>query len=258
LHPVYRARSHARSLAEYEPLEFVRFEGGLRVIGAESAAGFCFDNETPRHRVYVQPFELGTRLVTNHEYRAFIRDGGYRRPELWLADGWATVQQQGWERPIYWSEDLESEFTLAGLEALTPNAPVCHLSGYEADAYARWAGARLPTEAEWEVAAADLPIAGVFLESDALHPQPASTAPGLKQMFGDVWEWTSSAYGPYPGFKPAAGAIGEYNGKFMCNQLVLRGGSCVTPADHIRATYRNFFYPHSRWQFTGVRLAREA
>jgi ergothioneine biosynthesis protein EgtB len=257
LHPVYRARAQVPASKRARPLEFVRFEGGLREIGTDPSAGFCFDNETPRHRVFVEPFELACRLVTNAEYREFIRDRGYARPEFWLADGWATVQEQAWQRPIYWSEDLECEFTLSGLERIDPDAPVSHLSGYEADAYARWAGARLPTEAEWEIAAAEIEPAGNFVESNVLHPLPAPGQGGIEQLYGDAWEWTSSAYAPYPGFKPVAGAIGEYNGKFMCNQLVLRGGSCVTPADHIRATYRNFFYPHSRWQFTGVRLARE-
>jgi len=174
-----------------------------------------------------------------------------------LSDGWATVKREGWTRPLYWSDSLDAEFTLWGLEALQPDAPVCHLSYYEADAFARWAGARLPTEAEWEIAAATQPIAGNFLDDGEFHPRAAQPAAGLQQMFGDVWEWTASPYVAYPGFRAAKGALGEYNGKFMCNQLVLRGGSCATPRDHIRATYRNFFYPHARWQFAGVRLARD-
>jgi len=258
LHPVYRERTRAPENRATPSLTFVRFDGGLRSIGADPDGGFCFDNETPRHRVFVEPFALANRLVTNGEYLEFIRDAGYGKPGLWLADGWTTVQQQDWQHPIYWSDDLAAEFTLAGLEPLDLHAPVCHLSGYEADAFARWAGARLPTEAEWEIAATGIEPFGNFVETDVLHPLPAAGERQMEQLFGDAWEWTSSAYGPYPGFKPAAGAIGEYNGKFMCNQLVLRGGSCVTPRDHIRATYRNFFYPHSRWQFTGVRLAREA
>ncbi|MET0659129.1 MAG: SUMF1/EgtB/PvdO family nonheme iron enzyme, partial [Steroidobacteraceae bacterium] len=177
--------------------------------------------------------------------------------DLWLSDGWATVQEEGWHRPLYWSADLDHEFSLHGQIALDASAPVSHLSYYEVDAYARWAGARLPTEAEWEVAATALPVQGNLLDSDHLHPLPARPDTGLQQLYGDVWEWTSSAYQPYPRYRPLPGALGEYNGKFMCSQLVLRGGSCVTPSDHIRPTYRNFFYPHARWQFSGVRLARD-
>ena len=234
-------------------------------IGHEGT-GFSFDNETPRHRVYLAPFELATRPATNAEYREFIRDGGYNTATLWLSDGWATVGREAWSRPIYWAPSLEEEFALdGGLRALDPHAPVCHLSGYEADAFARWSGARLPTEFEWEIASADAPRSGNFVENRHWHPLPAPH-PGpavadherpLLQMFGDVWEWTQSAYSPYPGYRPAAGALGEYNGKFMVNQLVLRGGSCATPRDHIRPTYRNFFGPAARWQFTGVRLARD-
>ncbi|MDY6947266.1 MAG: ergothioneine biosynthesis protein EgtB [Pseudomonadota bacterium] len=237
-------------------LQFLTFEGGVREIGA-TGKHFCFDNETPRHRTLVEPYALGDRLVTNGEFLEFIRDGGYRRAEFWLSDGWSTVSQQSWTRPFYWTPGLDAEFTLRGLQSLDTAAPVCHLSYYEADAFARWAGARLPTEAEWEMAAEALPVRGNLLKSDALRPLPAGDASGLKQMFGDVWEWTASPYVAYPGYRPAAGALGEYNGKFMCNQLVLRGGSCVTPADHVRATYRNFFYPQARWQFMGVRLARD-
>jgi len=252
-------------------LSYRNFPGGLVDIGhdaaqAQEAGGiFCFDNELPRHRTYIAPFELATRLVTNAEYLEFILDEGYQNAAHWLSDGWATVQREQWGRPIYWSQSLREEFTLRGLVELDPHAPVSHLSGYEADAFARWADARLPTEFEWEIAAAGIPTSGNFVENQhwhplpAVHPAPASqteTLPML-QMFGDVWEWTRSAYAPYPGYRPAAGALGEYNGKFMVNQLVLRGGSCATPRSHIRPTYRNFFNPAARWQFSGVRLARD-
>ena len=233
-------------------------DGGERPIGA-GADGFAFDNERPRHRVLVEPFALASHLVTNAEYAQFVADDGYRRPELWLADGWAAVQARGWMAPLYWQrrDDAWLEFTLGGLQALDPHAPVCHVSLYEADAFATWAGARLPTEQEWELAAADRPRRGNLLDSGHLHPVAAAGGgEALAQLFGDVWEWTRSAYAPYPGFRPLAGTLGEYNGKFMCNQLVLRGGSCATPADHIRATYRNFFPPDARWQFSGIRLAR--
>jgi ergothioneine biosynthesis protein EgtB len=254
--PTYRSAATASATPSSSTLRFLEIEGGIREIGA-TGKHFCFDNETPRHRALVEPFALADRPVMNGEYREFIRAGGYRRPEFWLSDGWAIVKGERWRRPLYWSESLDAEFTLAGEQALHPNAPVCHLSYYEADAFARWAGVRLPSEAEWEVAAAGMPLAGNLLNNEQLHPRPPGDASGLKQLFGDVWEWTASAYGPYPGFRPAQGALGEYNGKFMCNQLVLRGGSCVTPNDHIRATYRNFFYPHARWQFTGLRLAKD-
>jgi ergothioneine biosynthesis protein EgtB len=255
LRPAYRAAPAGRAHGA-APLQFLSFDGGVHEIGAPGGEHFAYDNEHPRHRTYLEPYALADRLVTNDEYVEFVRDGGYRTPTLWLSDGWATVTQEGWDRPLYWSEALESEFTLSGEQPLNPAAPVCHLSYYEADAFARWAGARLPTEAEWELAAASLPVRGNLLDSAALHPAPAGDQPGLKQMFGDVWEWTASPYTAYPGYQPPPGALGEYNGKFMCNQLVLRGGSCATPADHIRATYRNFFYPQSRWQFMGLRLAR--
>ncbi len=239
-------------------LGFLSHPGGVQEIGA-GGGGFTFDNETPRHRVWLDPFEIADRPVSNGEYRAFIDDGGYANAELWLSDGWATVQNEGWSRPLYWEPDLESEFTLHGLEAVDPGAPVCHLSYYEADAFARWAGARLPSEAEWEVIAATEPVAGRFADADRLHPgaQP-ETGAGPARMYGDVWHWTASGYQPYPGFRPLAGSLGEYNGKFMVSQMVLRGGACVTPAGHVRATYRNFFYPHQRWQFAGARLARDA
>ena len=252
--PAYRAGADEPNDAA-APMHFIPFDGGIREIGA-SGKHFCFDNELPRHRTLVEPYALADRLVTSGEYLEFIRDGGYRRPEFWLSDGWSTVVREGWTRPIYWRESLDSEFTLHGLQPLRIAAPVCHVSFYEVDAFARWAGARLPSEAEWELAAESLPVIGNLLNSGALHPIAAGVQPGMKQMFGDVWEWTASPYSAYPGYQPPPGALGEYNGKFMCNQLVLRGGSCATPADHVRASYRNFFYADARWQFMGVRLAR--
>lgn len=239
------------------PMKFLSYPGGITEIGF-NGDGFCFDNELPRHRVFLEPFELADRLVTNQEYQAFIDDGGYRRPELWLSDGWTTVAEQGWRAPLYWRErdGHPLEYTLGGLVESNPSAPVCHVSGYEADAYARWYGARLPTEQEWELAAAAAPAADAGVDDAHLHPQPAGAGGGLRQLYGQCWQWTGSAYSPYPGFTQADGAIGEYNGKFMSNQWVLRGGSCVTKADHVRATYRNFFYPPDRWQFSGIRLAR--
>jgi ergothioneine biosynthesis protein EgtB len=238
------------------PLEFQRFDGGLLEIGHDGD-GFSFDNEQPRHRTYTDAFSLANRAVTNGEYLEFVRSGGYREPAHWLSDGWATVQAQGWQRPIYWTPDLEQEFALTGLRELNPAAPASHLSYYEADAFARWAGARLPSEVEWELACDDVAVRGNFVENGRWHPEAPLPEKGLVQMFGDVWEWTHSAYAPYPGFTVAAGALGEYNGKFMVNQLVLRGGSCATPISHIRPTYRNFFNPAARWQFTGARLARD-
>jgi ergothioneine biosynthesis protein EgtB len=239
-----------------------RFEGGLREIGHEGP-GFAFDNEGPRHRVFLGAYELATQPVSCREYQAFIRDGGYERPDLWLADGWAKVQAERWQAPLYWEERDGDwfHFTLAGALRVAGDEPVTHVSAYEADAYARWAAARLPTEAEWEVAASSSsPDEGNFASRGCLHPAraPASAGSGIAQLFGDVWEWTSSAYAPYPGYRPPDGALGEYNGKFMANQLVLRGGSCATPAGHVRASYRNFFYPESQWQFSGIRLARDA
>ncbi len=260
LRPAY-ARVPPPPTGEPPPLRWLEDSGGRRDIGA-GGEGFAFDNERPRHRVHLRPFRLASRPVTNGEFRAFIADGGYERPELWLSDGWATVRQRGWRRPLYWYRDGERWMTmsLGGGVPLDDAAPVAHVSFYEADAYARWAGRRLPTEAEWEAAAAALPVTGNFAaEGAALRPLPAADAGDAPaQMFGDVWEWTASAYAPYPGFRPLAGAVGEYNGKFMVNQMVLRGGSCATPAGHVRASYRNFFYPHQRWQFSGVRLAEDA
>ena len=239
-----------------------RFDPGLAEIGHD-ASGFSFDNERPRHRVWLEAFELASHPVTNGDFAAFIADGGYERPELWLSAGWDAVSSRGWQAPGYWErrEGQWHTFTLHGMAPIEPNTPVCHLSFYEAEAFARWAGARLPTEAEWEHAAMGLAREGNFLESGALHPLAPreATVPGtLAQMYGDVWEWTRSDYGPYPGFRTAEGAVGEYNGKFMCNQYVLRGGSCATPRSHIRATYRNFFPAEARWQFSGLRLARDA
>lgn len=222
-------------------------------------SAFAYDSESPRHRVLLPAHALANRPVSNAEYADFIADGGYRSPGLWLSDGWGRLQADGWQRPLYWHEDGEREFTLAGWRARDPNAPACHLSHYEADAFARWAGARLPTEAEWEHAAQGAAVAGNLLETDALHPQAGGgDGPGLHQLFGDVWEWTASAYTAYPGFRPLPGSLGEYNGKFMSGQCVLRGGSCATPASHIRASYRNFFPPSARWQFSGLRLAKDA
>ena len=233
---------------------------GVVEIGAPAwpaHRAFAFDSETPRHRVLLHPHALASRPVSNAEYREFIDDGGYHDANLWMSEGWAKVQDEAWTRPLYWDDDCDREFTLAGMCAIDPAAPVSHLSYYEADAFARWAGARLPTEAEWEHAAAALPIRGNFADDDALHPQACAADESLQQMFGNVWEWTSSAYMPYPRFRTLPGALGEYNGKFMCGQWVLRGGSCASPADHLRASYRNFFHPPARWQFSGLRLAKD-
>ncbi len=245
--------------------KWVGFEGGLVETGHDGA-GFAFDNEKPRHRTWLEPFQLADRLVTNAEYLQFVADGGYARAELWLSDGWRTVRQLGWYAPLYWERDGEgwAETTLHGRAPLDPDAPVVHISGFEGDAYARWAGARLPTEFEWEHAAAreDRPeaiAAGNLFDGDGWHVRAALDGAGsVRQLFGDVWEWTSSAYLPYPGYRPLEGALGEYNGKFMSGQNVLRGGSVATPRDHFRPTYRNFFQPEKRWQFTGLRLARSS
>jgi ergothioneine biosynthesis protein EgtB len=261
LKPVYQEQPPHRHPAP-GPAEWSDYPGGLCEIGHRGQS-FAFDNETPRHRVFLQPFRLATWLVTNGEYLAFMEDGGYRRPELWLSDGWNAVQANGWDAPFYWEQQDGRWWmmTLAGMREVDPAEPVCHVSFYEADAYASWAGARLPSEAEWEIVSVEAPIEGNFADSGRFHPAPllpGAAEAGPAQLFGDVWEWTSSPYRPYPGFRPLEGALGEYNGKFMCNQMVMRGGSCATSLSHIRPTYRNFFPPDARWQFTGLRLARDA
>jgi len=260
LAPAYR-KDLAITRGEPRLLRWISSEEKTVQIGAApwpDAAAFAFDGESPRHRVTLPAHALASRPVTNGEFNDFIAAGAYLNPGLWLSDGWDRVQAEGWQRPLYWHEDGVREFTLAGWRERDPHAPVCHLSGYEADAFARWAGARLPTEAEWEHAASGQALSGNLLDADALHPQACrDDGPGLQQLFGDVWEWTSSAYTAYPGFRPLPGALGEYNGKFMSGQMILRGGSCATPASHIRATCRNFFPPHARWQFSGLRLAKD-
>ena len=258
LHPVIYGRESSAATASFD-FEWIDFDGGLCDIGWRGN-GFAFDNEGPVHQVFLRPFRLASRPVTNAEFLSFVADGGYRNARLWLSDGWATVKREGWTQPIYWKavDGAWSEYTLAGLRPLDPGAPVSHISYFEAAAYCEWAGARLPSEFEWEVAAAGVPVEGHFADSGAYHPRASKPGKGLRQMFGDVWEWTQSSYAPYPGFKADADVVGEYNGKFMVNQLVLRGGSCATPAGHIRASYRNFFYTHHRWQFSGLRLAEDA
>jgi ergothioneine biosynthesis protein EgtB len=265
LQPVYRSQPLPGLPSSIAPHRWLSYPGGLIEIG-HSGNGFAFDNEFSRHRVYLEPFRLASRLVTCAEYLNFIQDDGYKRPELWLSDGWDAIQSHGWNAPLYWlmnSDGTRSVFTMHGLVVLEKllATPVCHVSFYEADAYARWAGSRLPTEFEWEHAANAVPVSGNLLENGVLHPLPpdesTEASRGLAQIFGDVWEWTQSPYVAYPGFEPAPGALGEYNGKFMCNQLVLRGGSVATPASHIRASYRNFFPPATRWQFSGIRLAED-
>ena len=259
LQPAYLASGDVRRGDVAAPLAWVEFDGGLADIGHDGQ-GFAFDNELPRHREYLAPFALASRPVTNGEYLAFIADGGYQRPELWLSEGWDWVNAAGVGAPLYWrrSGGEWHRFTLRGLLPVDLAAPVCHVSLFEADACARWAGARLPTESEWEHAAARFPVHGRFVEDGSLLPRAAISRDPVGQMYGDVWQWTQSAYAPYPGYRPAAGALGEYNGKFMCNQYVLRGGSCATPRSHIRSTYRNFFPAAARWQFAGFRLARDA
>jgi ergothioneine biosynthesis protein EgtB len=241
-------------------MDWIDGRNGIVEIGAAGAGGFAFDCEGPRHRALLHPHSLAGRLVTNCEWIGFIEDGGYSRPELWMADGWAWVAANRIEAPLYWSPGPEgwSRFALDGRGPVAPGEPVAHISWYEADAYARWAGARLPREEEWESAASSFdPAGGVQLDrAGPVRPRPASGA-GLRQMFGDLWEWTMSAYSPYPGYRPPQGTVGEYNGKFMCSQFVLRGGSCATPRGHLRPSYRNFFYPHQRWMYSGLRLARD-
>jgi ergothioneine biosynthesis protein EgtB len=254
LEPVYTPRTEASASSTPPVLRWLEFAGGVHQIGFERE-GFSFDNESPRHSVFMNDFRIASRPVTNGEYIDFIEDGSYSRPELWLSDGWDTLRANDWQAPLYWQKSSGDwyNFTLAGTRKVDANEPVCHVSFYEADAFARWAGKRLPSEEEWEHAASGLPVEGNFLESGRLHPAPlAGTGP---HFYGDVWQWTQSAYLGYPGFKPLEGAIGEYNGKFMSGQMVLRGGSCATPRGHVRATYRNFFQPHHRWQFMGFRLA---
>ena len=268
LRPAYRDDLAPSAITEAPDLGWVGFEDGLYEIGYDGD-GFCYDNETPRHKEYLRPFALANRLVTNGEYIAFIEDNGYERPPLWLSAGWATVQETGWSEPFYWEkhEGTWYHHTLGGLREVNPAEPVCHLSYFEADAFARWAGHRLPTEAEWEIAGRDLPMQGNFVGRENFHPVPlgpdavghtpeAGDGP-LYQMYGDVWEWTRSHYSPYPGYEPLPGAVGEYNGKFMCGQFVLRGGSCATSQSHVRSTYRNFFHPDEAWQFMGLRLAKD-
>lgn len=287
LRPAYRGDLPVAKVQDPVPLTFTAFEGGIQSFGAVepgqqqgrspaqrdrqaeqgsqaqresqgAAQGFAYDNEFPRHQRLLEPFRLADRLVTNAEYQAFIDDGGYRHPGLWLSDGWAQIKTQGWQAPLYW-EQLDGQWhetRLAGRRPLNPAEPVCHLSYFEADAYARWAGRRLPTEFEWEHAAAGRPVEGHFVDAGRFHPTPAG-AGSLQQLFGDCWEWTSSAYLPYPRYRAVDGALGEYNGKFMSGQMVLRGGSCATSRNHARATYRNFFYPHERWKFKGIRLAED-
>ena len=234
-------------------LEFIDGETGVVRIGHDGRS-FCFDNETPAHDALLHPHAIANRLVTNGEYREFILAGGYEQPEHWLSDGWTAIRDRGWQRPLYWDEALQSEFTLGGARDIDTNAPVTHVSYYEADAFARWAGYRLPTEFEWERFARSESVEGNLLGSGYWQPVASE---GSRQLFGDVWEWTSSAYAPYPGFRPLPGSLGEYNGKFMCNQMTVRGGSCVTADDHVRGSYRSFFYPDARWQFLGFRLARD-
>ena len=274
LRPAFRERAIVPA-PDPGPIRWVDFDAGLHEIGyaAERDGPFSFDNETPRHRAFAEAFALADRLVTCGEFMAFIEDGGYTRAPLWLSEGFATVQANEWTEPFYWEKRDGGtgpewhHFTLAGMRRVDPNEPITHVSYFEADAFARWAGARLPTEVEWEVASAGVPLVGTFAEDGVLHPTPpepvvsggdgAPAAPRLRQMFGDAWEWTRSQYSPYPGYAPVEGALGEYNGKFMCNQFVLRGGSCATSRTHVRRTYRNFFAPAATWQFTGIRLAKD-
>jgi len=270
LKPAYRA--YVKPTENTQPtlpeLAWLEYEGGMQQLG-HSGDGFAYDNETPAHQTYTGDFRIASRLVTNGEYLAFIADGGYQRPEFWLSDAWATVQQENWRAPLYWTDSEKPEnhesqnnewqqFTLEGMQAINPDEPVCHVSQYEADAYAHWAKKRLPTETEWEVVASETAINGNFYDDRLLKPVVCHRNDGIQQLYGDVWEWTSSPYSAYPGYKAAAGAIGEYNGKFMSSQIVLRGGSFGTSRNHIRPTYRNFFYPKDRWQFSGIRLAEDA
>ena len=261
LYPVFQLNATAPETGKIAPQHFVDFDEATVMIG-HAGAGFSYDNEGPRHRALVPTFSLSNRLITNGEYLAFMEAGGYTRPEFWLSLGWTTVNEQRWKAPLYWvqRDDAWWNFTLSGFRPVNESEPVTHVSYFEADAYANWDGARLPTEFEWEHAASGVPIEGNFVDAQRFHPAPAVSANSenaLLQMFGDTWEWTRSAYLPYPGYRAVPGALGEYNGKFMCIQMVLRGGSCATSRSHIRPTYRNFFQPEKRWQFTGIRLARD-
>jgi len=260
LRPAYRT-APPRPQPAAQALAWIEHPGGVHEVGHEGP-GFAYDNEGPRHEVLLRPFRLASRLVTNAEFLEFVESGGYSRPELWLSDGWATIQAEGWRGPLYWEPVSGGwqEFTLGGTRPLVPDAPVAHVSYYEADAFARWRQARLPSEHEWEVVARTRPVEGNFVGAGVFHPLPAPPGFGDApvQLFGDLWEWTASPYTPYPGYRPVAGPLGEYNGKFMCNQFVLRGGACVTADGHVRPTYRNFFYPHTRWHFSGIRLAEDA
>ena len=270
LRPAYRADLPAPAPEPASPPRFRTFDprregpaegrlgDGARVRIGAPGGGFAFDNERPAHDVIVRPFALATRPLSNADVLAFIADGGYREPRLWLSDGWHAVQSEGWQAPLYWLGD-DTHYTLGGVRPLDPAATVCHLSYFEADAIARWLGGRLPTEAEWELAARGAsPDRGNFADDAHLCPAPPPPGDALTQLFGDVWEWTASAYAAYPGYRPLAGALGEYNGKFMSGQQVLRGGSCLTPRGHVRATYRNFFPPAARWQMSGARVAKDA
>lgn len=259
LRPAYHEAAVSKAEAG-AALRWLDYEGGLISIG-HIGKTFAFDNETPSHTVFLRPFRLASRLVTNGEYMEFIKSGGYEQPQYWLSDGWQGVREHHWKAPLYWEKIEERwwQMDLSGMCPVDECEPVCHVNFYEADAYARWAGKRLPTEVEWECAARDAPIVGNFMETRRYRPDVARGGAGnLAQMFGDAWEWMCSAYAPYPGYRAPAGAIGEYNGKFMCNQMVLRGGACVTPRSHVRASYRNFYYPSDRWQFAGIRLADDA
>ena len=257
LHPIYRETRSTPS-PQAKPMQWLEYEGGITEIG-HAGTGFAYDNEMPRHKAYLNDFSLASRPVTNAEYIEFIESGAYLEPELWLSDAWMLVCEKKWQAPLYWQR-IDGDWwhmTLGGLQRVDNHAPVCHISFYEATAFARWAGKRLPSEHEWEMAAADIPITGNFCETGQLQPAAAAGETALLQMYGDVWEWTQSAYSAYPGYRQARGALGEYNGKFMSGQMVLRGGSCVTASDHIRASYRNFFHPGERWQFSGLRLAED-